>query len=100
MEYEDWVYVPNFPEYVVSNLGRIHKTGRVGGRDFDLTPSEDGHIYVNLQIDGNWERRRFRLDRIVAFAFLKVPRNFPMYDVIHLDGDPTNCRATNLKWDV
>lgn len=95
---EEWRYVPNFPEYVVSNLGQIHKTGSNRGRPLDLVPDEDGVIFVRLQPEPH-KLYRFRLDRLVAAAFLFGFSGKPMIgEVVHIDGDQSNCRADNLMW--
>jgi hypothetical protein len=96
-EYEEWRYVLNFPEYVVSNLGNIRLTGSYSGRPLTLTADDSGNLMVMLAVDG--ERRRLRLDRIVAASFLNPSMDQAMTrDIMHLDGDPFNCRADNLAW--
>ena len=93
---EYWEYVPNFPEYVVSNYGHIRRTGQRSGRPLSRR-IEDGAVVVYLNI-GESEPRRFRLDRIVAAAFLGAMRHDMMQiDIEHIDNDPFNCKANNLR---
>jgi hypothetical protein len=54
----------------------------------------NGHLIVRLEKDGKEEVRR--LDEIVARAFLGEPP--PGTVLVHLDGDPVNCAATNLRY--
>lgn len=98
-EVEHWRYVPNFPEYVVSNLGNIHRAGQHSGRSLAQQRDKDGNVFVMLHVDDHYEPRRLRLDRIVAFAFLDAFSEKPrVIEVQHLDGDKTNCAASNLRW--
>lgn len=95
---EYWQYVPNFPEYIVSNYGHIKLAGQVQGRPLSKNLNEDGNIIVSLNIGEN-EPRRFRLDRIVAAAFLGAfGHEMMVIDITHIDGDQHNCRADNLEW--
>lgn len=97
MKEEEWRYVPNFPEYVVSDFGRLKRAGQSRGRPLSLTFDDDGHAMVAMVVDG--DRNHFRLDRIVAFAFLGAFTYRPrIIEVYHKDGDLTNCRADNLTW--
>lgn len=98
---EEWRYVPNFPEYIVSNLGEVKKTGNKDSKPLYARLLSDGHLYVTLHVPGDdsWEGRRFRLSRIVAAAFLTERwRELLSNEVEHIDGDLHNCRLDNLRW--
>lgn len=95
-DYEEWRYVVGSPEYVVSNLGGLRRTGQRRGRVPGRRFSKDGDILVNLRY-GPDQTEQKRLARLVADAFLpERPTNHP--DIAFLDGDQTNCRADNLMW--
>lgn len=94
---EYYKYVPNFPEYIISNHGDIKRTGRRRGKPTGIEQDEDGNIIVHLWPTPNDLHMR-RLDRLVAQAFIETPKDFYAREVLHLDGDPSNCRAINLKW--
>jgi hypothetical protein len=97
-EPEEWRYAFNFPEYIVSSLGNIRRAGPHSGRPLSLFADDDGNIFVFLTVDGH-TRNRYRLDRLVAASFLMSTRGRPLsMDILHIDGDPTNCRVDNLKW--
>lgn len=97
---EDWRYVPNFPEYIVSNFGVVKKIGNTVPV-ITRQKVKDGPLMVSLHVSREWGPREFRVDRIVAAAFLLESGNWKelLYkDVVHLDGDPKNCRIDNLDW--
>jgi len=91
---ERWEEIPGFTMYRVSNLGRVR--GVFSGRV--LKPrarSSSGHLSVDLYDRGTC--RSFLVHRLVALAFLPV-RPVWATRVLHADDDPTNNRATNLRW--
>ena len=90
---EKWWYINGFPNYMVSNCGRVwsEKTQRF------LKPkraNKHGHLMVSLCNGGDVYYRL--IHRLVAEAFLDNPYNFPV--VRHLDDDPTNNSVYNLAW--
>lgn len=90
-----WREIARSPQYVVSDAGEIRnqKTGRT------LSPSKNqhGHLKVNLPtVEGKIKTRQ--LNHIVADAFLPEPHRADFISLIHLDGDKTNCSASNLVW--
>lgn len=101
MTAEEWRSVPGFPDYLVSDLGRVASTKRWRGSDFRyLTPqphSINGYPYVQM-----FPREGRKVCRsvhgLVAAAFLG-PRPDGM-EVCHGDGDPGNCQLSNLRYDT
>lgn len=90
---ERWKRVVDFPEYWISNYGRIWSS--ITDNFIYGTPnSRTGHIDVCLHCGG----RRFHkyIHRMVAEAFIPNPYNLPM--VRHLDDDPSNNMVDNLAW--
>lgn len=90
---EEWKRIPGFPDYKVSNLGRIRaeKSGRI------LVQSETqfGLVRVGMMQDG--VQRHRSLPKIVARAF--VSRSTEVFDTpINMDGDRWNNAAENLTW--
>lgn len=53
-----------------------------------------GYLCLGLSIDG--KRRRVKVHRLVAEAFIPNPLNLPEVD--HDDRDKTNNNVSNLKW--
>ena len=88
--------------YEVSDRGRVRtwrkgKWGRASAPRV-LSPGPDGahgHLAVNLCL-GNGVRRRGKVHRLVALAFLGAPP--PGTEVRHLDGNPKNNDLSNLAY--
>lgn len=91
--HEEWEIIEEFPEYEVSNQGRVltRKTGYIKvatKNQFDV-PS------VLLVRGGQHHRRSVPL--LVATQF--VPKKNPKWDTpINLNGDRMDNRAVNLAW--
>lgn len=96
---EIWKPVPDWPEYEVSNLGKVKRvaagSNAVIGRILKPQPLGAGYICVNLSARGT--RKKMLIHRLVASAFLGPPGDF---EVCHWDGDPKNCRLDNLRYDT
>lgn len=90
---EEWRPIPGFPHYAVSDMGRVKNTATQ--RLMTILRNQQGTCYVGLNIGLKQSRRS--LTGLVANAF--VPRLRPDFSYpIHLDGDQTDNRATNLMW--
>lgn len=90
---EEWVVIPYFENYSVSNYGRIKsdKTDRI----MALTENQYGVVCVGMMRDGLQYHRSVPL--LVAKAFLEQP--FEAFDTpINLDGDRHNNHVDNLAW--
>lgn len=90
---ERWKQVCEFPDYWVSDMGRLYST--ISKSFIYGTPTgRCGHIDVSLYKNG---RRYHRyLHRMVAEVFIPNPYNLPF--VRHLDNDPSNNDVENLAW--
>jgi len=89
---EVWKYIFDYPNYQVSNLGRIRslKTYKI----LKLKKNKDGYLVVCLCKYS--KKHTIFVHRLVAKAF--VP-NYNNYTVInHKDEDKTNNIYTNLEW--
>lgn len=92
---EIWKTIPEYPDYQVSNLGRIKSykqlaTGKItiGNKD------KKGYLTKTLyNING---AKTFKVHRLVALVFLPNPQNLPQ--VNHKDEDKTNNAVDNLEW--
>lgn len=96
---EEWRKIEAFPNYAVSNLGRVKRTLTCTGK-----PIEDrvlstyigwrGARMVNISDKGR--HHSLRIARLVATAFLPNPDRKQV--VLHKDGNILNDRLDNLQW--
>lgn len=90
---EKWEVVEGFPNYSVSNLGRVRNdtTNRI------VNGSSDGGGYIRVKIKNEkGESVNVGIHRMVAKAFVPNPQN--KSEVDHIDADKSNNVASNLKW--
>ena len=102
---EEWRMIKDAPFYMVSNLGRvkaityekwtgkrfIHRKAHI----MKQTLNAYGYLVVHL-INKSGRKQVFRVNRLVAFAFLPNPLN--LEQVNHLNEVKTDNRAVNLAW--
>jgi hypothetical protein len=90
---EEWKPIDSFPDYSVSNFGRI-RSDRFD-RIMALNQNQSGLVQVGMVRDGKQHHRSVPL--LVAKAFM--PRHTEPYDTpINLDGNRFNNRVDNLRW--
>ena len=79
-------------EYQVSDTGLVKttKTGHV------LRPAVSRHGYERVCLFKMDRKRRYRVHRLVAMAFIPNPDNLPQ--VNHKDGNKRNNHVSNLEW--
>jgi len=81
--------------YKVSNMGRVLSLKKF--KETLLTPQKNSCGYLRVVFyDQEGVRKRPLLHRVVAEAFIPNPDKHSI--VMHLDDDPGNSCATNLKW--
>lgn len=90
--------------YQISNLGRvktmkgtaIDKRGRLSTRkEMILKNAITTNGYLNIYL-GKPYSKMFRVHRLVALHFIENPNNYPCLD--HIDCNPLNANALNLRW--
>ena len=88
-------------QYQVSNLGYIKSSYMWTGDKYIKREKilrnvlyKNGYLYVSLSKDG--KVKRFKVNRLVAEAFIENPYNLPITN--HKDGDKTNNCVSNLEW--
>ena len=96
---EEWKTIEAFPNYAVSNLGRVKRILTCTGKPIEdrvLSPyiGWRGARMVNLSDKGR--HHSLRIARLVATAFLPNPDRRRV--VLHKDGDILNDRLDNLQW--
>lgn len=89
----DWVTIPDFPNYVISNYGDIVNV--TSGRWMKQSTTSQGVIKVGLIRSS----RQFTRSVAVMVATAFVSGRDDICDTpIHLDGNRSNNRADNLAW--
>lgn len=101
---EEWRDITNYPNYQVSNLGRVkskerytkQRNGMNLRKEKLLTPQKDhkGYLYVRLYNENGW--KYFKIHILVAKAFIPNLLNEPTVD--HIDRNKENNKIDNLRW--
>lgn len=106
---ENWKEIPGYEGfYEVSDLGRIRSIARVvptrsGTRRVrstvrSLTPTgEAGYLATLLSVRNHKSSMKAHIAVLLAFI---GPRPSPGHDGCHNDGDISNNRLSNLRWDT
>jgi hypothetical protein len=100
LEVEEWRSIADWPEYAVSNLGRIKRlTSRTcakAGSILKTPPRSKKNPYPAVDLCSDEKRRTFAVHQLVAAAFLgPCPDGL---EVNHKNGDKTEPRASNLEY--
>lgn len=97
MEKEEWREIKNYPNYMISNRGRVkslnyNKTGEERIMKFAI--NKKGYCCVVLYKDK--KQKHYLVHRLVATAFIPNPNNLPQLN--HKDEVKTNNCVDNLEW--
>jgi hypothetical protein len=104
---EEWRKIPNYPNYEVSNFGRVRSLTReinqfghkqtykriMRGKILKPRKQNGGYLLINLSKDGT--RYAVTVHRLVAKCFLTDHEG---NDVNHKDGNKTNNCLSNLEY--
>lgn len=94
MDKEIWKVVEGFPDYSVSNLGRVISRKTSDNKFIGSKNKQTGYIQVALYNDSTIYKGT--IHKLVAKEFVPNPSNLP--EVNHLDEDTSNNQADNLEW--
>ena len=93
---EEWRPIQDYPDYSVSNLGRVKSTRGYGGvaeRILAVRPNTSG--YLQTDIGRQWKSAP--IHKLVATVF--VSNTEPTKTIVdHKNGIITDNRAENLRW--
>lgn len=105
---EQWRRIEGFDRYEVSDLGRVRSWAVRGSFGIGHLAKKPKVLRANIDEDGyRWLRlasvpgreTRFLVHRLVAAAFIgPAPEDKPL--VCHRNGDPTDNRPENLRYDT
>lgn len=104
---EVWKDIKNFPNYQISNFGRVKSKERITNvgiknvkqiirKEKILKPLKITKGYLGTRLYNNLNAKTFKIHRLVAKYFIPNPNN--LSQVNHKDGDKTNNRVDNLEW--
>lgn len=96
---EEWKIIENYPNYMISNFGRVKNlgNGKTWNKKERILKQEigvGGYIRVGLYKDK--KQRHFKIHRLVATHFIPNPNNYPCIN--HIDENKQNNNVNNLEW--
>ena len=98
---EIWKPIDGYPDYYVSNFGRVksYRVYKENGRVMKPYRDSKGYLQIDISLDGRRRQNRVHLQvhRLVASAFLPVPAS-DHTQVNHKDENKENNCVSNLEW--
>jgi len=92
LEGEEWKPVNNYPNYQVSNKGRI----KVVNKDMLMKQKTTNRGYYEVSLTNDEETKCFLVHLLVARTFILNPDNLPVCD--HINRNPLDNNVENLRW--
>ena len=92
MNNETWKQITGYPDYFISNTGKIRNVK--SGKELQQILNKQGYLVINLH--NNKKMKQFYVHRLVAQAFISNPDNLDTVD--HRNGLKTDNRTENLQW--
>lgn len=92
LENEEWLDIPNFPNYKISNLGRIRNINTNNLLHPSLTCG-----YYKVRLSNFGKTTDFMVHKLVYQCFSKDSTNEDGYVIDHIDGDKQNNNFSNLR---
>ena len=102
---EKWKDIKGYPDYMISNLGRVKSIGRwincknKGKRwkkEEIMKPSVNKKGYLFVSLCKNGHKKNYSVHRLVAQAFISNPNNYPQ--VNHKNEIKDDNRVENLEY--
>ena len=95
---EIWKEIEGYPNYQVSNMGRIKRlsTGYYRRTEKILKPQLQNNGYLHIKLSQKDKTKCILVHRLVAQVFIPNPNN--LAQVNHINEDKTDNRVENLEW--
>ena len=94
-EWRMYVYPETGKKYQVSSFGNVKSTN-AEGKEYEHTTYKNNRYRCIPTTKANGKNTLIYLHKIVADLFVENPNNFRR--LVFADGNPENCKATNLKY--
>jgi len=98
---ENWRTIPDYPDYSVSDCGRVMRTKKpksgLGSAGALISQHPNTHGYWTVRLCRNSVCKTVVVHRLVAKVF-ELPKNPDQIFVAHNDGSRTNNHISNLRW--
>src|SRR5262245_30696055 len=94
MTEEEWRSIPGYPGYEASSDGHIRRWATTTWR---VLRQYTVHGYRKVSVKVSGKHKNVPVHRLVALTYYGQPGRGQTL-VRHLNGDPTDNRAANLKW--
>lgn len=95
---EEWIVVNGFPDYSISNYGRLKSRRCATEKVLGGATHAGGYTLYQLKSPDGAKCARLA-HRLVALHFLPPPED-GQTDVCHNDGNPNHNHFKNLRWDT
>jgi hypothetical protein len=91
---EIWKTIEDYPDYMISNMGRVKSLKYGKERIIKQLKNKDGYWRVILCKEG--KTKQYYIHRLVAMNFIPNPNNLPIIN--HKDENPSNNCVSNVEW--
>nr|AAL73476.1 endonuclease [Tetrahymena thermophila] len=91
---EEWKQIIDYPNYFVSNLGRVYNKKKQQFLKSVNGQTNGGYLIFNLRKQG--KTKTFQLHRVLAQHFIPNPNNYTCID--HINQNRKDNSLSNLRW--